>query len=58
MIASLFFSLVMQAQAVPLQLTQQGRLLDGTGVAVTGAHTLTFIYMTRRPMELYCGPNL
>lgn len=42
MIASLFFSLVMQAQAVPLQLTQQGRLLDGSGASVTGAHTLTF----------------
>lgn len=42
MIASLLFSLVMQAQAVPLQLTQQGRLLDGSGASVTGAHTLTF----------------
>ena len=30
------------ANAVPLQLTQQGRLLDGSGASVTGVHTLTF----------------
>ena len=28
--------------AVPLQITQQGRLLDGSGASVTGVHTLTF----------------
>ena len=30
------------AHAIPLQLTQQGRLLDGSGAAVTGLHVLTF----------------
>lgn len=33
---------VQTADAVPLQLTQQGRLLDSTGSAVTGIHTVTF----------------
>ena len=30
------------AEAVPLQLTQQGRLLEPSGAAVTGLHDLTF----------------
>ena len=30
------------AQAVPLQMTQQGRLLDSAGASVTGLHDLTF----------------
>ena len=42
MIASLLLSLTLSANAVPLQLTQQGRLLDGSGASVTGTHTLTF----------------
>ncbi len=42
MFTSLIFSLLFEANAVPLQLTQQGRLLDGSGASVTGVHTLTF----------------
>ena len=42
MFTSILFSLLFEANAVPLQLTQQGRLLDGSGASVTGAHTLTF----------------
>ena len=42
MFTSILFSLLMEAHAVPLQLTQQGRLLDGSGASVTGVHTLTF----------------
>ena len=34
--------LLSQALAVPLQLTQQGRLLDSTGASVTGSHYLHF----------------
>ena len=30
------------ADAVPLQLTQQGRMIDSTGSAITGLHILTF----------------
>ena len=36
------FATTTTAQAVPLQLTQQGRLLDPTGTAVSGLHDLTF----------------
>ena len=42
MIISLLFSLFSSAQAVPLQLTQQGRILDSNSVAVTGTQDLTF----------------
>lgn len=42
MLTSLLLSLTLSANAVPLQLTQQGRLLDGSGASVTGVHTLTF----------------
>ena len=38
----LLSSLLNIADAVPLQLTQQGRILDNNGAAVTGAHDLTF----------------
>ena len=38
----LIFSLVSTSHAVPLQMTQQGRLLDASGAAVTGIHDLTF----------------
>ena len=40
------FSVLLQlysfAYAVPLQMTQQGRLLDNTGASITGVHSLTF----------------
>ena len=42
MFTSMLFSLLMEVNAVPLQVTQQGRLLDGSGASVTGVHTLTF----------------
>ena len=42
MLTSLLLSFMLSANAVPLQLTQQGRLLDGSGASVTGVHTLTF----------------
>ena len=35
-------SLLSPAQAVPVQLSQQGRLLDVNGVAVSGQHMLSF----------------
>ena len=38
----LIFSLVSMSHAVPLQMTQQGRLLDTSGAAITGTHDLTF----------------
>ena len=38
----LLSSLLNTAQAVPLQLTQQGRVLDNNSVAVTGTNDLTF----------------
>ena len=41
-ISVLFSSILNTAHAVPLQLTQQGRILDNNGAAVTGAHDLTF----------------
>ena len=42
LISLLLSSLLNTADAVPLQLTQQGRILDNNGAAVTGAHDLTF----------------
>ena len=36
---SLFSS---EAQAVPLQVTQQGRILESSGASVTGIHNVTF----------------
>ena len=38
----LIFSLVSMSHAIPLQMTQQGRLLDTSGAAITGTHDLTF----------------
>ena len=38
----LFSSFLNSAQAVPLQLTQQGRILDSSGSGVSGLHDLTF----------------
>ena len=37
-----FLTTATTAEAVPLQLTQQGRLLEPSGAAVTGLHDLTF----------------
>ena len=38
----LFLTLSNQAQAVPLQITQQGRILDNNGTTVVGVHDVTF----------------
>ena len=39
----LFYLLLLPlAEAVPLQLTQQGRLLDSTGAAISGFHSMDF----------------
>ena len=45
----LSFAISTTVHAVPLQLTQQGRLLDPTGTAVSGLHDLTF--------RIYDDPN-
>ena len=37
--------------AVPLQVTQQGRILESTGAAVTGVHNATFGFTTPPPLE-------
>ena len=43
MLTTLLSTLLLStAHAVPLQLTQQGRVLDVNGAAVTGLHDLTF----------------
>ena len=42
MLSLLLTCFVNTAHAVPLQLTQQGRLVDNNGVAATGSHNLTF----------------
>ena len=42
MFLSLLFGTLLNSSAVPLQLTQQGRLLDSAGAAVTGTHSLHF----------------
>ena len=41
MLTTLFY-LLCEANAVPLQLTHQGRLLDSSGSSVTGVHILSF----------------
>ena len=41
-ISLLLSSFLNTAQAVPLQITQQGRILDTNGAALTGTHNLTF----------------
>ena len=38
----IFLSLTQEASAVPLQLTQQGRMVDANGVAVEGAEIVTY----------------
>ena len=43
MIASILLSLLLSpAHAVPLQLTQQGRVLDSNNVALSGTQSITF----------------
>ena len=42
MLSLLLASFLNTANAVPLQLTQQGRLVDSAGTAATGSHDLTF----------------
>ena len=43
MLFSLLLSLLSDdALAVPLQVTQQGRIIDSTGVSMTGVHDVTF----------------
>ncbi|MEC7985574.1 MAG: right-handed parallel beta-helix repeat-containing protein [Myxococcota bacterium] len=42
MLSLLLASFLNTANAVPLQLTQQGRLVDSSGTAATGSHDLTF----------------
>lgn len=39
---SLLLSLIHQVEAVPLQVTHQGRLLDTNGAAITGIQSMTF----------------
>ena len=41
MLSTLFY-LLCEANAVPLQVTHQGRLLDSSGASVTGVHILSF----------------
>ena len=38
----LYALLLNLALAVPQQITQQGRLIDGTGMPIDGEHVLTF----------------
>ncbi len=42
MLFSLLLCLFQTAEAVPIQLTQQGRIVDQTGASVIGTHDLTF----------------
>ena len=39
-LSSMFF-LTQSAIAVPQQFTQQGRVIDGSGIPITGIHTIT-----------------
>lgn len=39
---TMLFSLLSTALAVPLQVTQQGRVMDGTGAALSGTEMVTF----------------
>ena len=60
MLFSLFTSSFLNiAQAVPLQVTQQGRILDSNGAALTGTHDLTFrIYDTSTAGSLYWSETI
>ena len=58
MIISLL-SLLNIAHAVPLQMTQQGRVLDNNGAAVTGTNDLTFrIYDSSTGGSVYWSETL
>ncbi len=58
-ISLLSVSLFNSAYAVPLQMTQQGRVLDNTGVAVTGTNDLTFrIYDASTGGSVYWSETL
>ena len=61
MLTSMLLSLLSlnTAEAVPLQLTQQGRVLDNNGASVTGAHDLTFrIYDASTGGSVYWSETL
>ena len=60
MITSLLLaSFLGNAHAVPLQITQQGRILDANGAAVTGTHDLTFrIYDSASGGSVYWSETL
>ena len=46
------------AFAVPLQVNQQGRLLNANGISLTGSHELTFRMMGDRSMAMHNGKTL
>ena len=60
MITSLLLaSFLGNAHAVPLQITQQGRILDANGAALTGTHDLTFrIYDSASGGSVYWSETL
>ncbi|MEC8379125.1 MAG: hypothetical protein VXZ96_02310, partial [Myxococcota bacterium] len=59
MFSLLLSSLMTTAHAVPLQLTQQGRVLDSNGAAVTGQHDLTFrIYDSASGGQMYWSDTI
>ena len=58
-ISLLSASLLNIAHAVPLQMTQQGRVLDNNGAAVTGTNDLTFrIYDSSTGGSVYWSETL
>ena len=52
--SQLLFSLS-TAHAVPVQLTQQGRLLDSSGAAINGLHLMTFRLLIASLAASYSG---
>ena len=55
----MLISFLNTSHAVPLQLTQQGRVLDNNGASVTGAHDLTFrIYDASTGGSVYWSETL
>jgi len=59
MLTLILTTILNTAHAVPLQLTQQGRILDNNGSAVSGAHDLTFrIYDTASAGSVYWSETL
>ena len=58
-ISLLLSSLLNTAQAVPLQITQQGRILDTSGAALSATHDLTFrIYDSSSGGSVYWSETL